>query len=335
MNSYHQPIKRVRKVGKTPTYLAKFERTWLRHAEREMAENTVIQRLVCVKKFDSWLDQNPRFKTRFSSEWPSVCQKGRILFVEDNDLRNFFTYLHSLNRSVKTRRAYRESIKEFFNYAQAMGLMHTVPSWSRIFIRKTEAERQKEQKTPLTFEDVQRIREYLKRQHEDSNCDLQNMALLELLAGTGARVNEILQIRIDKLDLDCGEVQIFGQKTSQTRDGWRTVPLQKSSCDIILDYMEARNPESEVLFPSLRDYDVRNLVIRWRKALGIPDLSPHAFRHYAITRLCQAENGNGRIYDINEISQMVGCEPSTIIQYYYHPSVSKIVETFHKNEVAL
>jgi len=333
MNSYY------RKQNHTPQYIVKFERTWLRDPQKETPENTVAQRLTCVKQFDIWLSKDPSFRQKNNGTWNEVCRKGRIFFVDKETLKCFFAYLHGKDYSVSTRIAYRASLKMFFDYALDKELIGSVPSWAGVFIRKTESERKKEGKKPLTFNDVQAIRNYLQNRNTKTPKQrlkkLRDMALLECLAATGARVGEIIQILVENIDFERGEVRIFGQKTSQTKDGWRIVPLQRSSCDIIRHYLETIIPNSELLFPDLKEYNVKNIVVSWRNALGISNLSPHLFRHYTITRLCQAENGNGRIYDINEVAEIVGCEPMTIHQYYYHIDKENVVRKFHSEDIKL
>ena len=354
MNAYHQPIKQLRKQNKTPSYLIKFEHNWLRDPQKETPENTISQRLICVAKFDSWLEKNPSFRQRFNKTWNKVCRKGRIFFMDKEILRTFFTYLHDKDYSVSTRSAYRASLETFFDYAYETEQIDIKPSWARIFIKKTNSEKQKEKKKPLTFKDVQKIRNYLWAKHVTTPEQLfkkfRDMALLECLAATGARVGEIVQIRADKFDLNICVVEIFGSKTSQIKEGWRIVPIQASSCHIVQDYIKKYRraksvPDMIYLFPPLdnptssdhiKEYEVKNAVRSWARALNMLHLSPHRFRHYFITRLCEAKSESGNpLYSVEQVAVIAGCDVSTIQKYYYHPSMRRIVETFHVSGVQL
>ncbi|WP_435171747.1 tyrosine-type recombinase/integrase [Falsirhodobacter sp. 1013] len=60
--------------------------------------------------------------------------------------------------------------------------------------------------------------------------------LLGLLAVTGLRISEALDLRIEDVDLDSGLLTIRAGKL----DRWRFVPIHSSTCAVIADYIERR-----------------------------------------------------------------------------------------------
>lgn len=72
--------------------------------------------------------------------------------------------------------------------------------------------------------------------------DLRNVVLLKLALATGARANELLNIRVKDLDKNENSVYIFGIKGSNDRE----LPLRKSLFQSLLKLSAERNPEDKV-----------------------------------------------------------------------------------------
>ena len=350
MNKYFGEIKRVRPEKKTPKYILKFQE-YLNEIDRTPKTNTVTQRICHITQFDEWLRIAPSFKGRNNGKWAQVCRTGRAFFINQKDLRDYFKYLFNQDQMLNTRLAKRSSLQEFYKYTRTKELMSFFPDWTIIPMRKSREEEKEKSKYRLTKEDVQNIRDYIARQDTlPSLKKSQNRIVLECLATFGVRCNELIRIRANKINFDKGYVEVFGYKTAHKSKGWRLIPMHGNVASLIHDYISLYKHTKQVrsmqyLLPPLENPNsneyisitrVKWLVQVWYEALNIPDLTPHQFRHYFITSMYEVEDESGhKIYAIEQVADMAGCEPETIQKAYYHPSEKKLLESYHFNGVEL
>ena len=80
------------------------------------------------------------------------------------------------------------------------------------------------------------------------NDNIRNLALIDLLLSTGIRVSELTNLKIEQIDLNSGEIIIYGKKTRV----WRKVYLNADALKHVLDYINTRENNSEYLFNSIR-----------------------------------------------------------------------------------
>lgn len=163
--------------------------------------------------------------------------------------------------------------------------------------------------------------------------------LFSMLAATGLRIAEALQLRIDSLDLDTGSLIVRHSKSQRSR----LVPLHQTGVDAMSNYLSVRARHgsmapSEPLFLSettgrvLRYHRVRTVFRRLVEDLGItprggyPAVRIHDFRHTFICRRLiqwQAEGkdlGNA----IRALSTYVG-HVNIVATYWYVQSVPELM----------
>ena len=131
-------------------------------------------------------------------------------------------------------------------------------------------------------------------------------AILEVLYGCGLRVSELTSLRMSKVFLDEGFVNVIGKGNKQ-----RLVPLGEMAADAIRAYLPLR-PEpaaaafEDYLFLSrlgkpISRVSVFNMVKTQAMAAGVnKEISPHTFRHSFATHLI--ENGA----DLRIVQEMLG-----------------------------
>jgi site-specific recombinase XerD len=145
----------------------------------------------------------------------------------------------------------------------------------------------------------------------DSRTGVRDKALLLLLYNTGARVSEIVQLKLSDLRLDgAAQVKLLGKGKK-----YRSCPLWPETLEALHDYLQQRTPKdpaAQQLFlnangsPVTR-FGVRHIVRKYATtaksqcpSLVAKTVNPHTLRHTTAMHLLRAGN------DINMVSYWLG-----------------------------
>jgi len=118
---------------------------------------------------------------------------------------------------------------------------------------------------------------------------VRDQCVIELALGTGLRVSEISQLKLEDIDLKRGGNSLIVRHGKG--DKQRIVKFSSKLKNLILEYIEYRDNDSEYLFPSERqDYmssnGLQKVFKKWAKQAGLPArYSIHSCRHYYATAL--------------------------------------------------
>lgn len=156
---------------------------------------------------------------------------------------------------------------------------------------------------------------------------MRDIALLELLYGTGMRVSELIAIDLADLHLTMGFVRVFGKGGKE-----RIVPLGRSAVDACTTYLNEGRPtfpgDPEALFLNMHG---RRLTRQgcWKilkeageKAEIQKVISPHLLRHSFATHLI--ENGA----DLRAVQEMLGHADISTTQLYTHVSKKRLKDVY-------
>ncbi|MCY4029300.1 MAG: tyrosine-type recombinase/integrase [Acidobacteria bacterium] len=159
----------------------------------------------------------------------------------------------------------------------------------------------------LEREEVARL---FRRLPSDGPFALRDRALLLLLYNTGARVQEIADLRVAHLDLQ-GQpgVRLHGKG-----DKWRSCPLWTQTAQLLRDMLQTRRPQPSAMMPvfvsrgerALTRFGIYKIVRRHTRHLDVRrpatgrHISPHVFRHTAAVHLLEAG------VDVNVIRAWLG-----------------------------
>ena len=147
--------------------------------------------------------------------------------------------------------------------------------------------------------------------------DVRDFTIIELALGTGLRVSEISNLKLNDLALGKGQNSLIVRHGKG--DKQRQVQFSSRLKKIIVDYLEYRNSDSEYLFYSKRQKfmtstALQKVVKKWFKRTGLPDhYSIHSLRHTYITRLYISSNSNLRL-----CQQMAGHSSPNVTAVYAH-----------------
>ncbi|MEO6326071.1 MAG: tyrosine-type recombinase/integrase [Thermoanaerobaculia bacterium] len=168
----------------------------------------------------------------------------------------------------------------------------------------------------------------------ETDHGLRNRAILELLYGSGLRLNEVKNL--DTRDIDLAERSVFIKNAKGRKD--RIVPLTETAADMIGQYLKHVRPPwpHAALFVSIaggrfephnwRSRQLRPLVMD----VGLPiTLTPHRLRHACAVHLLQ----NGA--DIRHIQKLLGHASISTTEIYLAldvASLQKTIENAHPRE---
>ncbi|MBF0487837.1 MAG: site-specific tyrosine recombinase XerD [Nitrospirae bacterium] len=259
------------------------------------------------------------------------------------DLEQFINYLH-LNKGNE-KEFHREDIINYIDYLRDKGYSGSsicrFISSTRAFCKFLLIERHREDdpsetvRLPkkwehlpkaLTFDDVLAIL----TTRVDTKFVLRDVAMLELMYASGLRVSELVNVEIDKLEMDAGFIKVMGKGSKE-----RLVPVNDRARQRIKAYMEGLRPEilnnkhSPYLFLTNRAQPMtRQRFWQTIKAYGQMagvELSPHTLRHCFATHLL--EGGA----DLRSIQKMLGHVDISTTQIYTRVSTEKVRKEYDKH----
>jgi site-specific recombinase XerD len=159
----------------------------------------------------------------------------------------------------------------------------------------------------------------------DGPVGLRDMALLELLYGSGLRVAEATALDVDDLDPSRGQVRVWGKGAKQ-----RVVPLSDPAVDALRRWLaDGRGALATEASPAgavflnrrgrrLTPRDARRVVDRWSAA----PTHPHALRHTFATHLL---DGGA---DLRVVQELLGHADLATTQRYTHVSKERLRTVF-------
>lgn len=163
------------------------------------------------------------------------------------------------------------------------------------------------------------------RADDGSPIGLRDVAILELLYATGARVGEVVGLDVDDVDRARRVVRVLGKGRKE-----RTVPYGLPADRALVRWLEEGRPvlfqpgAGGALFLGARgaridQRAVRTMVHRRLTDVpGAPDLGPHGLRHTAATHLL--EGGA----DLRTVQEMLGHASLATTQIYTHVTSDRL-----------
>ena len=278
-------------------------------------------------EFEKRLSKNTSnsYKNDLNKYKDYLKEKG-IINTKDISKSDVEKYLEKLNKDdVKTSSIARKltTIKAFHNYLFQK---------QKISVDVTETiERPKlRKKLPnvLTVDEVDRLL--------DIDCktkfDYRNKSMLELMYGTGLRITELLDLKLNDFDLENCVIRCYGKGSKE-----RIVPIGEYTMESLMNYLEVRNEllrkrTCEYLFLNnlggrLSRFSFFKILKKMLIEKGInKDVSPHSLRHSFATHML--EYGA----DLRSIQELLGHSDIATTKIYTHISNNKIkkeYEEFH------
>ena len=164
---------------------------------------------------------------------------------------------------------------------------------------------------------------------EDEAEYYRDMALLELLYGSGLRISEALDLDVQDMRLREGAVKVLGKGSKE-----RLAPLSDTSIPALERWLEQRSRLAPAEEPALfvgargkrlnRRQAARILEAR-REEVHLPQhVSPHSLRHSFATHLL--EGGA----DLRSVQELLGHAKLSTTQRYTHVTLSQLMRVYDK-----
>ncbi|MDY6054308.1 tyrosine recombinase XerC [Micrococcus sp.] len=265
----------------------------------------------------------------------SVTARDAFAELDVEDLRSWLARMRSggLSRATLARRV--AAARTFFAWAHREGLRPEDPSLRLrgpapdatlpAVLHRGQAER-------LLDWAEERVQE--RRRAEDlpgAAAAARDVAVLELLYATGARVAEIAALDVDDVDLARRTARLTGKGDRQ-----RTVPFGAPAAEAVDRWVRVARPllarpdSGPALFLGVRGgrigvRQLREVVDRGLQALGDTAASgPHALRHTSATHLL---DGGA---DLRSVQELLGHASLRTTQVYTHVSIDRLREGYRQ-----
>ena len=155
----------------------------------------------------------------------------------------------------------------------------------------------------------------------DDFFGLRDRVILEVLYGTGMRLSELLDLKVNDIDAASRLVRVMGKRSKE-----RLIPITNSLTKLLAQYTDQRIPAENTDCLILTDkykaaYPVfiQRTVEKYLSAVTtLSQKSPHVLRHTYATHLLN------RGADLNAIKELLGHASLAATQIYTHNSIEKL-----------
>jgi len=274
--------------------------------EKGRSANTVTAYLRDLKQYQTFLEKYHHIKD-----------------VKDIEKRHIEGYLKSLSKKMSNKSIARKltAIKSFHHFLlienevkEDVSLLFQTPKTAKTLPKV------------LSVDEVVSILEQVDKQNE---LGLRNKALLELIYGSGLRVSELLDIKIEDIHLNQAYILVHGKGQKE-----RIVPISDMAVIALRKYMIDARPKllkethTHILFLNqkgtrLSRQGFSKVLKKLAHDAGVTTpCSPHTLRHSFATHLL--ENG----MDLRTLQTLLGHEDISTTQIYTHISQKRIKEVY-------
>ena len=300
--------------------------------ERGVSDNYQLSTRLSLEGFAGWLEKRRVIEKIGETALAQLVQAGSpppqmIFEVKEVTLAHISDYLgHSKRRglSAASIKLVVVAIRIFFRWLQVRGRISRDVS-EPIPLPRIE------RYLPETMNELQ-VDRLLDGVDLDAPRGLRDRAMLELLYASGLRVSELVNAKLELLDLENRIIRVTG-KGNKTR----LVPVGKKACDAITAYLDRGRPGSVTkktgseIFLSSRGGKKLTTVRVWQivkevaKRAGLDlNVYPHLLRHSFATHLLS----NGA--DLRIIQEMLGHADIATTQIYTHVDQQRLKAVHHR-----
>lgn len=250
---------------------------------------------------------------------------GSLYLVSDRIARFYVSFLHG-NYSPTSIRRKISSVRSMYQMLVRDHSLKTNPFMNVVL--------PKEKKSLPKFVYENEMNDFLKNIDLSTPLGIRNIAIFEMLYGSGLRVSELVAIKINDLDFYNKTILVHGKGAKD-----RYVPIHDLSISKMKTYLEQVRPlfrarsteaESYSLFVNfkggrLTSRGVRDILDReLDRQSSTLKMSPHAFRHSFATHLLN----HG--VDLRSVQELLGHSSLATTQIYTKVSKEKLKDIYMK-----
>lgn len=240
--------------------------------------------------------------------------------ISNKDLKEYIKYLNEENLNEKSISRNISCLKSFYKFLVIDKRVKNNPT-EILFIPKIK----KSLPSTLTEEEVLKLLDI----NLIDNYSYRNKAMLELMYGTGLRVSELVNLKLQDIDLHQDIVRTFGKGSKE-----RVIPIGEFASDAVREYIN--NYRSTMLKKYNNEYLFLNnhgnqmtrqgffkIIKAIAKEKGINKaLSPHTLRHSFASHLLKYGA------DLRTIQELLGHSDISTTQVYTHITNEQLKENY-------
>ena len=238
--------------------------------------------------------------------------------INDIDRAQINFYIRSLKeRKLAPTSIIRKiaSLRGFFKWATSMNILV-----------KNPASTLEQPKVPQRLPKIISLKEIEEILHMELS-EVENV-IIELLYSCGLRVSELVNLKINDIDISSKYVRCFGKGSKE-----RIIPMGKKAIDALIEYFPIREnllkkynlASNKLLILNsgrfVNRQDVYNFIHKQGKFLN-KNISPHTLRHSFATHLL--ENGA----DLRVVQELLGHSDVSTTQLYTHISKKRLKDVY-------
>ena len=246
--------------------------------------------------------------------------------IKDIDYKDVLDFIASLkdNHSSKTINRILSSLRSYYNYLIKNNITKNNPF-------KLVKGMKSEKKLPEYFKYNEYV-ELIDSIDTTSNLGIRNRCIFEVLLATGCRCSELVNIKLNDIDLNNNEIRVLGKGKK-----YRIVYLGSYAVDSIKSYLSVR---CELLKHKTSDYLFINHLGNKITTRGIRDIidkiilksslnlkiTPHTFRHSFATMMLNEG------CDLKSVQELLGHASLSTTSIYTHVSNEELRRVYlHTN----
>jgi len=271
--------------------------------ERNASEHTLINYKIDLKEFFD------------------VLKDRSIVQIDYIDIRKFLAALKEQQYSKSSISRKLACVRSFFKYLSRENVIKANPAVSISTPKR-------DKKLPL-FLDLSEVESLLEAPAGNSEAELRDKAIMELLYGSGIRVGELKGINVEDLDFYSGLLKVRGKGKKE-----RIVPVGSLAVQAIERYVKkrrrAKKGAEHALFLNksgtrLTDRSIRRIILKYAKQIALnKNVSPHTLRHSFATHMLD------RGADLRSVQELLGHENLSTTQIYTHVTTKRMREVYEK-----
>ncbi len=242
--------------------------------------------------------------------------------VTREDATSYLAELHRLRQKKSSMARKLSTLRSFFRYLLKNQLLRKNP------LSGLRNPRQ-EQRQPRGL-NVDQAQAVMEAEAPPGALGLRDLALAEVLYGSGLRVSEALSLTVDDVRTDRGFVRVRGKGNKE-----RLAPLSTAAKERVLEYLGLRHElaidlEEGALFVGVRGgpltrREAQRIIARLAIHAGIgQDVHPHTLRHSFATHLLQAGA------DLRSVQELLGHSRLSTTERYTHLDLRHIMEVYDR-----
>ena len=241
--------------------------------EKEISNEEYLNKFINSKRLEGCSNLTLKNYTIHVSKLFNYLNKD-IRTMDTEDLRNYLSYYQSKNNCNNlTIDGVRRSLSSFFTFLEVED-----------YIVKSPVRRIHKIKTDILVKETYSDEVLEKLRNNCSN--IRNLAIIDLLASSGVRISELVNLNIEDINFEEKSCVVFGKGKKMREvyfDGKAKLHLQ--------EYLNSRSDSNSALFvglykpyEKLKSRGIELMLQRLGEKNGISKVHPHKFRRTLATR---------------------------------------------------